>query len=106
MDHINQERYLAELDRLLGFMSSWDRQAALKKYRAMFAACADEQALIDFIQDNGRVELNQMQPMDGPTLQLAMSPIEDPDDYCVAFLYVTTDGEVKCTGPLPLSDYS
>ena len=69
-------------------------------------ADADEQALIDFIQDNGRVELNQMQPMDGPTLQLAMSPIEDPDDYCVAFLYVTTDGEVKCTGPLPLSDYS
>ena len=47
MDHINQERYLAELDRLLGFMSSWDRQAALKKYRALFAAAADEQALMD-----------------------------------------------------------
>jgi uncharacterized membrane protein len=47
VDHINQERYLAELDRLLGFMSSWDRQAALKKYRALFDACADEQALMD-----------------------------------------------------------
>ena len=38
---------MAELDRLLGFMSSWDRQAALKKYRARFAASADEQALIE-----------------------------------------------------------
>ena len=47
VDHINQERYLAELDRLLGFMSSWDRQAALKKYRAMFASSRDEQALIE-----------------------------------------------------------
>ena len=28
-------------------MSSWDRQAALKKYRARFAASADEQALIE-----------------------------------------------------------
>lgn len=44
---INQERYLAELDRLLGFMSSWDRQAALKKYRALFAASADTDALIE-----------------------------------------------------------
>ena len=38
---------MAELDRLLGFMSSWDRQAALKKYRALFAASDDEQALMD-----------------------------------------------------------
>ena len=38
---------MAELDRLLGFMSSWDRQAALKKYRALFAASADEEALMD-----------------------------------------------------------
>ena len=38
---------MAELDRLLGFMSSWDRQDALKKYRAMFAASADEQALME-----------------------------------------------------------
>ena len=38
---------MAELDRLLGFMSSWDRQAALKKYQAMFAASADEEALIE-----------------------------------------------------------
>jgi len=38
---------MAELDRLLGFMSSWDRQAALRKYRALFAASTDEQALMD-----------------------------------------------------------
>ena len=28
-------------------MSSWDRQDALNKYRAMFAACADEEALME-----------------------------------------------------------
>ena len=38
---------MAELDRLLGFMSSWDRQAALRKYRALFAASVDEEALMD-----------------------------------------------------------
>ncbi len=38
---------MAELERLLGFMSSWDRQAALKKYRGMFAARSDEAALIE-----------------------------------------------------------
>ena len=38
---------MAELDRLLGFMSSWDRQAALRKYRALLAASADEQTLMD-----------------------------------------------------------
>jgi uncharacterized membrane protein len=38
---------MAELDRLLGFMSSWDRQAALRKYRSLFAASEDEQALMD-----------------------------------------------------------
>lgn len=38
---------MAELDRLLGFMSSWDRYAALKKYQALFAAASDEEALIE-----------------------------------------------------------
>ena len=38
---------MAELDRLLGFMSSWDRQAAMKKYQALFDASADTEALIE-----------------------------------------------------------
>ena len=38
---------MAELDRLLGFMSSWDRQAALKTYQRMFAASADVEALME-----------------------------------------------------------
>ena len=38
---------MAELDRLLGFMSSWDRDIALKKYQALSAAASDEQALIE-----------------------------------------------------------
>ena len=38
---------MAELTRLLGFMSSWDRQAALKKYDALFDAAEDPEALIE-----------------------------------------------------------
>ena len=44
---MNRERYMAELDRLLGFMSSWDRQAALKKYQALIDAAPDEEALFE-----------------------------------------------------------
>ena len=38
---------MAELSRLLGFMSSWDRQAALKKYDALFDTAEDPEALIE-----------------------------------------------------------
>ena len=38
---------MAELTRLLGFMSSWDRQAVLEKYEALFAAAEDPDALTE-----------------------------------------------------------
>ena len=38
---------MSELNRLLGFMSSWDRKAALKEYTAMFASCEDADALME-----------------------------------------------------------
>ena len=42
MSGINKQKYLAELTKLLGFMSSWDREAALEKYGALYDECADE----------------------------------------------------------------
>jgi len=44
---IDQKQYLAELERLLGFMSSWDRQAALKKYQSLFAAAHTPETLME-----------------------------------------------------------
>ena len=38
---------MAELSKLLGFMSAWDRRDALAKYDAMFDEAADEAELID-----------------------------------------------------------
>ena len=38
---------MAELEKLLGFMSSWDRQDALKQYAALFDEAEDEEALIE-----------------------------------------------------------
>jgi len=44
---INQIQYLNELKKLLSFMSSWDRQATLEQYAAMFREAEDEEALIE-----------------------------------------------------------
>ena len=38
---------MAELTRLLSFMSSWDRRAALEKYNALFDAAEDPEALME-----------------------------------------------------------
>ena len=46
---MNRQKFLAELSRLLGFMSSWDREAEMNKYTAMFDAAEDEAALIESI---------------------------------------------------------
>lgn len=43
---MNKQSYLAELTKLLGFMSTWDRQAALEKYTRLFDEASDEAELI------------------------------------------------------------
>ena len=68
-------------------------------------ADADEEALMAFIEDKAGITLYQAQPMDRPSLQLAIQPIENKEDYCVVFYYLTGDGTVKCAGPRPLSEY-
>lgn len=44
---MNRQKFLAELSRLLGFMSSWDRDAEMNKYIEMLDAAEDEEALIE-----------------------------------------------------------
>lgn len=46
MTAINKQRFLAELSKLLSFMSSRDRQAIMDKYTAMFDEAGDEDALM------------------------------------------------------------
>lgn len=46
---MNRQKFLAELSRLLGFMSSWDREAEMNKYIEMFDAAEDEAALIESV---------------------------------------------------------
>ena len=46
---------MAELGKLLSFMSSWDRQAVLEEYSARFAAAEDPEALIEELGTPTRV---------------------------------------------------
>lgn len=47
--HINKQKFLAELGKLLTFMYDEDRQTALAMYGRMFDNARDEQALIQFL---------------------------------------------------------
>lgn len=44
---MNRQKFLAELSRLLGFMSSWDREAEMNRHIEMLDAAEDEAALIE-----------------------------------------------------------
>jgi len=52
---MDKTRYLAELTKLLGFMSSWDRQTVLKKYEQLFDDSSDHEALIEELGTPTRV---------------------------------------------------
>lgn len=43
---INKQSYMAELAKLLGFMSAWDRRDTLQKYDALFDEAADIEELV------------------------------------------------------------
>ena len=49
MNEINKKQFLAELGRLLTFMSEEDRKTALGIYGEMFDDAPDEQALTGFL---------------------------------------------------------
>ena len=49
MTHINKQKFLAELGRLLTFMFEEDRQTALAMYAKMFEDVGDEQMLLQYL---------------------------------------------------------
>lgn len=55
---INKQSYLAELEKLLGFMSTWDRKAAIEKYSALFDEAGDEAALIKMLGTPTRLAIS------------------------------------------------
>ena len=52
---MDRKKYLAELEKLLGFMSSWDRQAAMARYAARFDEGGDDEAVIESLGTPTRV---------------------------------------------------
>lgn len=52
---MDRKKYLAELEKLLGFMSSWDRQAAMARYAAQFDAGGDDETVIETLGTPTRV---------------------------------------------------
>lgn len=73
---INRQSYLAELAKLLGFMSSWDRQAALDKYNALFDEAGDEAALIKMLGSPTHLAINLANSY-VPTPAPAVVPVEE-----------------------------
>ena len=52
---MDKKKYLAELEKLLGFMSSWDRQDAMARYAARFDEAEDVDALVESLGTPTRV---------------------------------------------------
>ena len=73
---INRQSYLAELAKLLGFMSSWDRKAALDKYNALFDEAGDEAALIKMLGSPTHLAINLANSY-VPTPAPAVMPAEE-----------------------------
>ena len=66
---------------------------------------ADAEAVIALAQENRGVKRLMALLLDDPTMQLGLTTLGDPEDYCVSFYYKTTDGEIRCTPPGPLEEY-
>ena len=78
---INRQSYLAELAKLLGFMSSWDRQAALDKYNALFDEAGDEASLIKMLGSPTHLAIslaNSYVPTPAPAAPAAEEKPESP----------------------------
>ena len=71
---INRQKFLAELNKLLGFMSSWDREATIEKYNAMFDAAESEAEVLVMLGNPTRLAItlaNEYVPTPAPTAKPA-----------------------------------
>ena len=71
---------MAELTRLLGFMSSWDRQDALKKYEALLSSAEDPEAMMEELGTPTRLAIDLARtyvPSHAPDPAAATEPEQD-----------------------------
>ena len=55
---MDAQKYLTELSRLLGFMSSWDREAMLEQYRREFDGARSDEEVIEIIGTPTKVAID------------------------------------------------
>ena len=55
---MNAQKYLAELSRLLGFMSYWDREAVLERYKREFDGSRSDEEVIEAIGTPTKVAID------------------------------------------------
>ena len=55
---INEQKYLAELTRLLGFMAAWDREAMLERYKRQFGGRMSDEEVIETLGSPTQAAIN------------------------------------------------
>lgn len=74
MSSINKSKYIAELTKLLGFMSSWDREAEIAKYSAMLDEYEDMDKALEAIGTPTKVAIGlarEYVPSPPPVVEVA-----------------------------------
>ena len=79
--YINRQSYLAELAKLLGFMSAWDRRDTLAKFEAMFDGAENEEALIEELGNPTK-----------QAIELAVSYVPTPPPAAIAVAEEESEG--------------
>ena len=79
-------------------------------HQEMYFLPADSapQQVVRFINDDdGMAEHSQYMVLylGGPNIQLALEPLDNPEDYCVVFFYLTEDSRLSCSPFLPLDGF-
>ena len=104
VEHINKQKFLAELSKLLTFMYEEDRQEALAMYSSMFDEAEDEQRLIQLLMSPTRQAVIVARAYDAKErkLQVTSQSREDSGsidgvtpDYAVAIEKVRKEAEER-----------
>ena len=88
---INRQKFIAELSKLLGFMSSWDREATIAEYNAMFDATDNEAELLGTLGSPTRLAITLANhyvpspaPAKAPVEEIEIAETEEDDDLDMA----------------------
>ncbi len=79
---INKQSYMAELAKLLGFMSAWDRRDTLQKYDALFDEAANIEELVESIGTPTKLAISlalNYVPSPAPEIIPVEAPAEEPE---------------------------